>query len=208
MKSGAITHEQTSTLSTTVMGPGIISFQWKTSCEKDPDDLYEWDHAEFRVDGALVTQLDCVTAWQTVTQAVSGDGAHTLLWHYVKDNVESDGEGCCWVANYHWASVYTTTQTTDAPVPYVWLRGYFPHTPDEYDAYESAAKETAANGKSIVDCYVAGLNPTNATSVFRTVISWKNGAPLIGWIPDLNEGATKQELVYTVEGRESLTEGS
>ncbi len=91
----------------------------------------------------------------------------------------------------------------------VWLRGHFPHTPDEYDAYESAAKEDAANGVNEVwECYVAGLNPTNATDMFRTVILWKDGKPVIGWDPDLNEGGTKQERVYTVLGRESLTQGS
>ena len=31
--------------------------------------------------------------------------------------------------------------------------------------------------------------------------------PVIGWGPDLNEDGTKQERVYTVEGRESLTDG-
>ena len=83
-------------------------------------------------------------------------------------------------------------------------------TLDEYDAYESAAKEDAANGLNKVwECYVAGLNPTNATDVFRAVISiGADGAPVVGWEPDLNEGGTKHERVYTVEGRESLTDGS
>ncbi len=34
------------------------------------------------------------------------------------------------------------------------------------------------------------------------------GQPVISWSPDLNEGGTKHERIYTVEGRESLTEGS
>ena len=209
MKSGAITHSQTSTLSTTVMGPGTISFQWKTSCE-DSGGEYDWDHVEFWVDDTRIAQLDGETSWQTVTHAISDDGSHTLLWKYIKDNVESEGEDCCWVADYQWASAYTATQTTPAPVPYVWLRGHFPHTPDEYDAYESAAKEDAANGLNKVwECYVAGLNPTNATDVFRTVISiGEGGAPVVGWLPDLNEGGTKHERVYNVEGRESLTDGT
>ncbi len=43
----------------------------------------------------------------------------------------------------------------------------------------------------------------------RTIISiGVDGAPIVGWEPDLNEGGTKQERVYTVEGRESLTDGS
>ena len=208
MKSGAITHNQTSTLSTTVVGPGRISFQWKASCE-DSGGFYDWDHAEFSIDGTVVAKLDAETEWQTVAQDIAGEGQHTLLWKYVKDDAEFEGEDCCWVADFSWASAYAATQTTDVPVPYDWLRIYFPHTPDEYDAYESVAKEDAANGlNSVAECYVAGLNPTNATDLFRTVILWKDGKPVIGWEPDLNEGGTKQERVYTVLGRESLTQGS
>ena len=59
------------------------------------------------------------------------------------------------------------------------------------------------------ECYVAGLNPTNATDVFRTIISiGADGAPVVGWLPDLNEGGTKHERVYTVEGKENLTDKS
>lgn len=209
MKSGAITHSQTSTLSTTVMGPGTISFQWKTSCEEDPDNWYAWDHAEFWVDGTRIAQLDGESGWQTVSQTIAGEGTHTLLWKYVKDDMESEGGDCCWVADYHWASDLTETQTTKVPVPYAWLRGFFPHTPDEYDTYESAAKDVAANGLNKVwECYVAGLNPTNATDVFRTVISiGADGAPVIGWEPKLS-AADEAKRTYTIYGRESLTEGS
>lgn len=208
MKSGAITHSQTSTLSTTVMGPGTISFQWKTSCEKDPDDWYAWDHAEFSLDGTVVARLDGESGWQTVSQTIAGEGTHTLLWKYIKDDMESEGEDCCWVADYHWASDLTETQTTKVPVPYAWLRGFFPHTPDEYDTYEAAAKDVAANGLNKVwECYVAGLNPTNATDVFRTVISiGADGAPVIGWEPKLS-AAEEAKRTYTIYGRESLTDG-
>lgn len=119
MKSGAITHSQTSTLSTTVMGSGTISFQRKAFCEDDPDELYEWDHAEFWMDGTCIAQLNGETAWQTITHAITGTSFHALEWRYVRDNVESEGEDCCWVAGYHWASDYTETQTAPDPVPYV-----------------------------------------------------------------------------------------
>ncbi len=206
MKSGAITHSQTSTLSTTVMGPGTISFQWKASCE-DSGGEYDWDHAEFWVDGTRITQLDGETTWQTVTQAISGNGSHTLLWKYVKDEVESEGEDCCWVADYLWSSALTETQTTPAHVPYVWLRTYYPETPDEYDFYEAAAKETAANGVNKVwECHVAGLVPTNAADVFRAVISMENGAPVVGWEPRLS-AAEEAKRVYTIYGRQALGTG-
>ena len=92
-------------------------------------------------------------------------------------------------------------------ITYAWLRGFFPHTPDEYDAYESAAKDTAANGVNKVwECYVAGLVPTNAADVFRTVIWMTDGKPQISWEPRLS---TEEEAkrTYTIYGRESLTDG-
>ena len=93
------------------------------------------------------------------------------------------------------------------PVPYVWLRVFFPHTPDKYDAYESAAKETAANGVNTVwECYVAGLVPTNAADLFRTVISMEGGKPQISWEPKLSADE-EAKRTYTIEGRESLTDG-
>ena len=61
-------------------------------------------------------------------------------------------------------------ETTEVPVPYAWLRGSFPQTPDEYDAYESVAKVNAANGVNQVwECYVAGLVSTNAARRFFRV---------------------------------------
>ena len=204
MKSGEITHEQVSTLSTTVMGPGTISFQWKTSCE-DSGGAYDWDHAEFEVDGDVVAKMDGVTGWQTVSHAISSGGSHTLVWSYVKDDVESEGEDCCWVADYNWASDYTATQTTPEPVPYVWLLDYFPETPDEYDFYEAAAFATAENGVNEVwECYVAGLDPTNSVARFEATITMDaNGKPEISHNPPLPAAeAAKRE--YRILGAEML----
>ena len=50
--------------------------------------------------------------------------------------------------------------------------------------------------------------PHGKFDLVRTVISiGTDGEPVIGWEPDLNEGGTKHERIYTVEGRESLTDG-
>jgi len=70
------------------------------------------------------------------------------------------------------------------------------------DDWATAARATAANGANQVwECYVAGLDPTNATSRFLATLSFDgNGAPSVGWTPDL--GA---ERIYAVEGRATLT---
>ena len=70
------------------------------------------------------------------------------------------------------------------------------------DDWAAAALSTAANGANKVwECYVAGLDPTNATSRFLATLSFDGSdAPSVGWTPDL--GA---ERVYAVEGRATLT---
>jgi len=157
MKSGAITHSQSSVLSTKVMGPGTLSFSWRTSCEQD--DEYEWDHAELAVDGVVKLRLNGVTAWTAASTEITGDGEHTVEWRYIKDDVESEGEDAAWVANYSWASAWTATRTTEVPVPYAWLTAHDPDVMDEYEAYEASAKKTAANGRKVWECYVVGLDP-------------------------------------------------
>ena len=66
----------------------------------------------------------------------------------------------------------------------------------------------AANGVNKVwECYVAGIVPTNAAARFEARIEIENGVPVVTWSPDLNEGGTKNERVYTVEGKERLGDG-
>ena len=165
MKSGTITHEQSSVLSTTVMGPGTLSFSWRTSCEQDDD--YEWDHAELAVDGVVKLRLNGVTAWTAASTEITGDGEHVIEWRYVKDDVESEGEDAAWVANYSWASAWTATRTTEVPVPYAWLTANDPDVVDEYEAYEAAAKLTGANGYKVWESYVIGANPNDANDFLK-----------------------------------------
>ena len=165
MKSGAITHEQSSVLSTTVMGPGLLSFSWRTSCEQDDD--YEWDHAELAVDGVVKLRLNGVTAWTAASTEITGDGEHTIEWRYIKDEVESEGEDAAWVANYSWASAWTATRTTEVPVPYAWLTANDPDVVDEYEAYEAAAKLTGANGYKVWENYAIGANPNDANDFLK-----------------------------------------
>ena len=167
MKSGAITHEQCSTLSTMVMGAGTLTFSWRTSCEEDPDGLFMWDHVEFAVDGAVLLKRDGVKSWTNETVRIEGEGEHTITWTYVKDDVENYGDDAVYVTGYGWASDYTETQTTDVPVPYAWLLYYDPEIVDEYDAYESAAKSVAANGYTTWQCYVIGVNPNDKNDFLK-----------------------------------------
>ena len=177
MKSGAITHGQSSVLSTKVMGPGTLSFSWRTSCEQD--DEYEWDHAELSVDGEVRLRLNGITEWTTASVRIEGEGEHVVEWRYVKDDAESDGEDAAWVAGYGWASDYTATQTTAAHVPYAWLLQLNPDIVDEFDAYEAAAKVIGENGYRLWESYMIGANPNDRNDVLRiTAFSMKTDGTL------------------------------
>ncbi len=62
---------------------------------------------------------------------------------------------------------HAETQTTPVSVPYAWLRTNYPDVADDYEAYETSAKTTAANGRKVWECYVVGLDPTDASKDFR-----------------------------------------
>ena len=166
MKSGAITHNQSSVLATTVVGPGTLTFSWRTSCE-DSGGAYDWDHVEFTVDGDVLLKRDGINNWAAESVVIAGEGEHTVTWTYMKDDVEEDGDDAAYVAGYGWASDLTETQTTQVHVPYAWLLGHDPEIVDEYDAYEAAAKVTGANGHKVWESYVIGADPNDKDDMFR-----------------------------------------
>ena len=101
---------------------------------------------------------------------------------------------------------YSETQTTEIPVPYVWLSQYDPDIANTYDSYEAAAKAVAANGLKVWECYLAGLDPTNATSTFTASIEVSNGVPLVTWTPNLNDNGVVRK--YTVLGKTNLIDAA
>ena len=208
MKSGAIGNSQTSVLETKIMGPGTLTFSWRTSCEEDPDSLYEWDHVVFSVDGVVLLRRDGINSWSDESVNIIGEGEHTVTWTYKKDDVESEGEDAAWVANYNWTSAEAYTHTTDVPVPYAWLLMNWPDAVDEYASYEAAAKQSASNPRyTVEDCYVAGLSPTNVASRFTAKIEMRGSEPIVTWEPDLNENGTKSERLYKIYGSGTLDGG-
>lgn len=98
------------------------------------------------------------------------------------------GEDCIWVAGFSWASAEAYTHTTNVKVPYEWLMKNWPHTIDEYEAYEDAANATAANGRKVWVCYVLGLDPTDPSDDFRITRFW------------MEDGAPKFEFNHTTDG--------
>ena len=191
-------------IATEVEGPGTISFRWRV------EGGTSFAGIAFMVDGEDVEYCEN-DSWALFEHTVSGKGAHTIAWEYFWDGEPTGDAGfldcVSWTPAEDAAAESVTVE--GVAIPHSWLS-------DEAATilatnggdYEATANATAANGVNKVwECYVAGLNPTNATDVFRAVISIDtDGEPIVGWEPDLNEGGTKHERVYTVEGKENLTD--
>lgn len=103
LKSGDITHSQTSRLETVVYGAGTIEFNCKVDGEIVKKIVY--DGLAFCIDGVQQGDLIGENEWNTKSFVVAGDGRHVLSWLYVKDEEGSGGgEDCAWLDNVVWMS--------------------------------------------------------------------------------------------------------
>lgn len=211
VKSGEISDDESTTMKVVIYGAGELSFWWRTSCEPSIDD--EWyDYATFYDGSTAVAKLAGATDWQRIVRTVEGTGKHTFKWTYQKDGSGSTVPDGVWVDQVQWLPKtddwYSDhTLTTETPVPYAWL--------DKFGLGRTTDFETAAKAKSgkvdgagraltVEEEYVAGTDPTNAASRIETRIEMRDGAPVVTWTPDLNEGGTKTLRTYRVWGKETL----
>lgn len=75
-----------------------VSFDWKCSCEPFSKGG-PWDYLMFSVDGQRLDYICGMTDWTNITFVLNGEGVQTLRWTYIKDDRDSAGEDCAWVAN-------------------------------------------------------------------------------------------------------------
>ena len=73
-QSGSVTNSQSSTLSTTVTGPGILTFYWASQ-----DDCNNFDY-EFDLDGSQQKNINCSQSWVQAGPYIIPAGQHTLSW--------------------------------------------------------------------------------------------------------------------------------
>jgi hypothetical protein len=74
VQSGEATYDQTSTLQTTLTGPGTLTFQWE-SLANDAD-----FNLAFDVDGTNYDGISGITPWQSEGPVTLSAGLHTLTW--------------------------------------------------------------------------------------------------------------------------------
>ena len=205
VRSGKVIGEGISALETQLSGTGTLSWAWRIDSSGNSG-------VDVILDGEWLYAYEPSTGWSRETLEISDAGEHIVRFEYWNAGSGDDILDCAFIDMVSWSESTQSSNVTveGITIPASWLNEKAASiVAAQSGDYEAAALATAANGVNKVwECYVAGLNPTNATDVFRTVISMEGGKPVIGWTPDLNEGGTKQERVYTVEGRESLTSGS
>lgn len=97
-----------------------------------------------------------------------------------------------------------TGETTESPVavPYSWLlvKGASVLQAEAGDC-EAAAMATAANGRAVWKCYVAGLDPADEGEEFKAELVSEDGKHKVEPV-----GGKKAGRVYRVEGKKELTD--
>jgi subtilase family serine protease/methionine-rich copper-binding protein CopC len=94
-QSGDLENNQSSWISTTLSGHGILSFYWKVSSE------HFFDYLEFYVDGVKMDRISGETDWIKGNYELQ-NGTHTLTWKYSKDSTLSSGWDAGWLDNMVW----------------------------------------------------------------------------------------------------------
>jgi hypothetical protein len=96
LASGAISNGGTSAFSTTVTGPGTLSFWWLV------DSFRHQDFLSFKLNGVVLEQISGgFNSWTQVAMHLA-PGTHTLEWSYTKDAAETFGEDKGWVDQIVW----------------------------------------------------------------------------------------------------------
>lgn len=151
-----------------------------------------------------------------------GDGAFmicpSLEALYFKGDSPSWGENQFWYAT---PTVYAEKDTAgwnaassrvgfvvsyigggETAVPNAWIDKYPSFLAAARGDYQTAADSVGANGVTLRESYVAGLDPTDEASKFTAILTIENGEPKISWSPDLSEDAVPR--TYTIYGKPSL----
>ena len=103
LRSGELNGAGESWLELRVANPCSVSFDWRASCEgsfiDSEDEEHFFDYLGFFVDGELIDAIAGETEWDNRVFEIPGAGEHKLRWAYIKDETDSEGEDCGWVAN-------------------------------------------------------------------------------------------------------------
>ncbi|HEV2456243.1 MAG TPA: LamG domain-containing protein, partial [Verrucomicrobiae bacterium] len=128
-QSGPVTNNQSSTLSVTVTGPGLLNFYWASQ-----DDCNNFDY-QFALDGNKQSDITCSQSWTQYGPFLVPAGQHTLSWTtYAYGDVDPTEAGFLDDVSY--------TQET---VPVITLNPFSQTNYPGYSVWLDAAVATNAN---------------------------------------------------------------
>ena len=94
-RSGMCGDSGNSSLTTTLVGPGTLSFWWKVSSEPS------YDMLKFMVDGSQRSAISGAQDWVQYSVTL-GAGTHQIAWTYEKDVSVAEGADCGWIDDVVW----------------------------------------------------------------------------------------------------------
>jgi tRNA A-37 threonylcarbamoyl transferase component Bud32 len=101
-QSGKILHNQNTWISTSVQGPGTLSFYWVVSSE------YNRDFLIFYIDGNSKKSISGTVNWMKESYVID-QGTHIIRWEYRKDGSVVTGSDAGWLASVEYVSYGSIT---------------------------------------------------------------------------------------------------
>ena len=114
-RSGDIHSGESSSAVLGVVGPGLLSFRWKSSTECDLETGAVYDYAYLAIDGVASGGVDGDNRlwgqaiggsqdWTNVVLEIAGTDEHAIVWTYSKDACDEifGFEDCVWLADVAW----------------------------------------------------------------------------------------------------------
>ena len=208
LRSGAIGNNTNTAFLTTVAGPGVLSWKWKVSSQRNGD--------------GLAVVLDNTTQAQTISGEVDWTqtsllipaGSHTLAWAYFKNGTGIVGQDAGWVSDityapgWQLAAVATAGGTVSlSPALPAYPNGTtvaataIPATGYYFNGWTGASTATAANVSVLMDA-----NKT-LTASFKEILGPAVGAPQLFWRSGGNLDWKTQPYV-TKDGGVALQSGA
>ena len=203
-RSGALVGQETSRLSTTLTGPGTLSWEWMAQIA-DVAGVDVWIGDNWVED----VYLDASTDWTAASLVLEGDGEHVVTFEFWNSGTTAGAiDDFVCIDCVAWSGA---TSGGDEPVvspdepPASWLAERAPTILAGCGGNAALAVEAmASNGVNTVrQCYIAGLDPESATARFEARIDMVDGEPVVSWSPVL-PAAEAAKRVYTVDGKASL----
>ena len=168
-QSGQLGFPQTSSLQTTVTGPGTLTFWWKVSCYNS-----SYVGLNFSINGAGQATIQGEVDWQQKSYYL-GEGTQTLLWTYFNNTSASSGQNAGWVDQVSFTPGGTPpTLTSMSPNAFVRANSSANFVVSAYGTpplvYQWQVNSVNMLNKTNASLSLANVQPTNA-GVYTVVIT-------------------------------------